>query len=253
MGALHGGHLSLIRRARQENDVLVVSAFVNPTQFGPNEDFEDYPRALPQDIEQCEKENVEVLFAPRASEMYPGGYATYVLQERYTEPFEGEIRTGHFHGVSTVCAKLFNIVRPTRAYFGQKDYQQCVVIDHMVRDLNMDLAIVLCPTVREKDGLAMSSRNAYLKEAERAQAVCLHRALEKAEALFAGGERRAAALVGAMQQIIDDAPLARLDYLAVVNPDSLREIRRIENRAVVLVAARLGRTRLLDNTILQAK
>jgi len=253
MGALHEGHLSLVRAARAENDVAVVSAFINPTQFGPNEDLDTYPRRLEQDTRLCEQESVDIIFCPRIAEVYPGGYATYVLQERTTEPFEGEIRTGHFHGVCTVCAKLFNIVRPTRAYFGQKDYQQSVVIRRMVRDLNFDMAIRVCPIVREPDGLAMSSRNSYLTPKQRSQAVCLSRAMRRAEELFAEGTRRVAPLVTAMQDIIQEAPLARLDYLAVVNPESLREIRRIESEAVVLVAARFGSTRLLDNTILRAK
>jgi pantoate--beta-alanine ligase len=253
MGALHEGHLSLIRRAREENDYVFVSAFVNPTQFGPSEDLENYPRTLDQDTDACQKEGVDFIFAPRSAEMYPTGYATYVLQERYTEPFEGEIRTGHFHGVCTVCTKLFNIVQPTRAYFGQKDYQQGLVIRRMVQDMNIDLEIIMCPIVRESDGLAMSSRNAYLPEEQRAQATCLSKALAKCSEMFADGERSVAPLIAAMRQVIDDAPLARLDYLAIVSPDSLREIRRIESEAVVLVAARLGGTRLLDNSILKVE
>ena len=253
MGALHEGHLSLIRRARKENDILAVSIFVNPTQFGPNEDYDGYPQTLAQDREACENEGVDILFAPGPGEMYPAGYATYVLQERYTEPFEGEIRTGHFHGVCTICAKLFHVFQPTRAYFGHKDYQQSVVIRRMVRDLNFDLEIRVCPTVREHDGLALSSRNSYLTPEQRAQAVCLSKALRQAEEMYAGGERRAAPLVAAMQDIIQQAPLARVDYLSVVNPESLREMRRVESEAVILVAARLGSTRLLDNTRLPLK
>ena len=253
MGALHEGHLSLIRKAREETDAVVVSIFVNPTQFGPDEDFDVYPRPIQRDREVCEKENVDILFTPRASEMYSAGYATYILQERYTEPFEGEIRTGHFHGVCTICAKLFNMVTPTTAYFGQKDYQQSVVVRRMARDLNFDITIRLCPIVREKDGLAMSSRNNYLSPEERRQATCLHRALVKAEEIFKGGERRAAPLKAAMEDIITQSPLAKLDYLAVVNPHSLREIRRVESEAIVLVAARFGKTRLIDNARLSAR
>jgi len=253
MGALHEGHLSLVRAARKENDVVVVSVFVNPTQFGPSEDFDTYPRALDQDALACEKEEVDVLLAPRTADMYPAGYATYVLQERYTEPFEGEIRTGHFHGVCTVCAKFFNIVQPTTAYFGRKDYQQSVVIRRMVRDLNMDMEIKVCPIVREADGLAMSSRNVFLNAEERAQAPCLYRALQRAEELFHEGEHSAAALVAAMEQVLQEAPLGQVDYLAIVNPDSLREIRRVESEAIVLVAVRFGKTRLLDNTLLSVE
>ena len=250
MGALHEGHLSLIRAARSETDLVVVSIFVNPSQFGPTEDFDSYPRTLEQDTLTCDKERVDILFAPRSGDMYPAGYATYMLQERYTEPFEGEIRTGHFHGVCTICAKLFNIVRPTKAYFGQKDYQQSVVIRRMVRDMNFDIEIRVCPIIREADGLAMSSRNSCLSPEERAQAVCFSKALRKAEEMFEAGERRAAPLIAAMEKILQESPQARLDYVAVVNPDSLREIRRIESEAAILMAARLGKVRLLDNTLL---
>jgi pantoate--beta-alanine ligase len=185
--------------------------------------------------------------------MYPGGYATYVLQERYTEAFEGDIRTGHFHGVCTVCAKLFNLVHPDIAFFGQKDYQQSVVIRRMVRDLNFDVKISVCPIVRESDGLAMSSRNVYLSPEEREQATALHGALRKAEELFAAGERRAAPLIAAMGEVIREAPLAKVDYIAVVNPETLREIRRVESEAMVLLAVRMGRTRLIDNCHLSAR
>ena len=253
MGALHEGHLSLIRRARKETDVVVVSIFVNPTQFGPDDDFDVYPRPRQQDRDICEKENVDIVFAPRTSEMYPAGYATYVLQERYTEPFEGEIRTGHFHGVCTVCAKLFNLVAPDIAYFGQKDYQQSVVVRRMVRDLNFDVEIRLCPIVREEDGLAMSSRNSYLSPEERRQATCLYRALTKAEEMFQAGEHRAAPIKSAMEEIIMESPLAKLEYIGVVNPEGLREIRRVESVAMVLVAARFGDTHLIDNVRLSAR
>jgi len=253
MGALHAGHLSLIRSSRAEMDVTAVSVFVNPTQFGPAEDFDAYPRPLDHDRAMCEKEGADLLFAPPVAEMYPGGYATYVLQERYTESFEGEIRTGHFHGVCTVCAKLFNLVQPNTAYFGQKDYQQSVVVRRMARDMNFDLTIRVCPTVREPDGLAMSSRNVYLSPEQRRQATALRRALDKAEAMFESGERRAQPLVAAMERVIHEAPAAKVDYIAVVNPDSLREIRRIESEAAVLLAVRLGKTRLIDNTRLVVK
>jgi len=253
MGALHAGHLSLIRRARQETDGVVVSIFVNPTQFGPAEDFDSYPRPIQRDSESCEKAGVDILFVPPTAEMYPGGYATYVLQERYTESFEGEIRTGHFHGVCTICAKLFNLVRPDIAYFGQKDYQQCVVVRHMVRDLNFDVKILVCPTIREADGLATSSRNVYLSLEEREQATVLYRALRKAEEMFRNGERLAVPIMAAMDEVIREAPLVKVDYIAVVNPETLREIRRVESEAMVLLAVRLGRTRLIDNCHLSAR
>ena len=253
MGALHEGHLSLVRRARKENDTVVVSVFVNPTQFGPEEDFDAYPRPIENDRRMCEQAGVDILFAPAPAEMYTGGYATYVLQERYTEAFEGEIRTGHFHGVCTVCCKLFNLVKPHTAYFGQKDFQQSVVVRRMVKDLNMDLNVEVCPTVRESDGLAMSSRNVYLSPEERAQATVLHRAMRRAEDIFKGGERSVAPMLDAMRKVFETAPLAKVDYIAFANPDTLREVRRIESEAVILVAARLGRTRLIDNMRLTAK
>jgi len=253
MGALHDGHMSLIRRSVEETDVTVASVFVNPTQFAPSDDFDTYPRQLERDRDMCANAGVDVFFVPTPAEMYPAGYATYVLQERYTEPFEGEIRTGHFHGVCTVCAKLFNLVQPHAAYFGQKDYQQSVVVRRMARDLNFNIEIRVCPIVREPDGLAVSSRNVYLSPDERAQATSLHRSLCAAEELFSQGERRAAPILTAMEKVLDDAPLAKVDYLAIVNPDSLREIRRIESEAVALVAVRLGKTRLIDNTRLTTR
>lgn len=253
MGALHAGHTALIKAARAKHDIVVVSLFVNPNQFGPSEDFDSYPRPLEHDVAICERENVDLLFTPSAGEMYTAGYATYVLQERYTEAFEGEIRTGHFHGVCTVCAKLFNIVKPNVAYFGQKDYQQTVVIRRMVRDLNFDLSIEVCPTVREPDGLAMSSRNVYLSPEERRQATCLYRALSRAKELYDAKERSSSPMIAAMEEIIRESPLAKVDYLAVVNPESLREIRRVESEAIILGAIRLGRTRLIDNIRLASK
>ena len=253
MGALHEGHLSLVRHSRKEMAATVASIFVNPTQFGPSEDFDKYPRPIERDRELCEKAGVELVFAPPASEMYPDGYATCVLQERYTETFEGAVRAGHFRGVCTVCAKLFNLVRPAVAYFGQKDYQQTVVIRHMVRDLNMDLEIRVCPIVREADGLAMSSRNIYLSSLERRQATALHRALAAAEQAFAAGERSAAPILDTIKKVIREAPPAQLDYAAIVDPDNLQELRQIETEAVVLLAARFGKTRLIDNTKLAAE
>ena len=250
MGALHKGHLGLIERARNENDAVVVSVFVNPTQFGRDEDLDTYPREPDKDVELCDDAGVDVLFMPSPAEMYPSGYATYVLQERYTDPFEGELRTGHFHGVCTVCCKLFSIVQPDVAYFGQKDYQQTVVIRHMVDDLNLPLSIRVCPTVREPDGLAMSSRNSYLTPVEREQAAVLHRALCKAREMFDAGERAGGSIVAAMREVCRETPAAKVDYIAVADADTLRELPRIESRAVVLIACRIGRTHLIDNTLL---
>jgi len=252
MGALHEGHLSLVRRAKKECRVTVVSVFVNPKQFGVNEDLDTYPRDSAKDTELCKAEGVDLVFMPEPGEMYPSGYATYVLQERYTEPFEGELRTGHFHGVCTVCCKLFNIVRPDVAYFGQKDYQQTVVIRRMAADLNIPVEIRVSPIVREPDGLAMSSRNVYLSPAERDRATVLYRALNAAKALFDEGERSGGTLAAAMRAVFKKTPEARLDYAAVAHPETLRELSRIESDAVLLVACRIGRTHLIDNMLLTA-
>ena len=252
MGALHPGHLSLVQRARKECRLTVVSIFVNPTQFGVNEDLDTYPRDSAKDTELCKAEGVDLLFMPEPGKMYPSGYATYVLQERYTEPFEGELRTGHFHGVCTVCCKLFNIVRPDVAYFGQKDYQQTVVVRRMAADLNIPVEIRVSPIVREPDGLAMSSRNVYLSPAEREQATVLYRALSAAKALFEEGERSGGALVAAMRTVFKKTPEARLDYVAVAHPETLRELPRVESDAILLVACRIGRTHLIDNMLLTA-
>ncbi len=253
MGALHEGHLSLVRRSKKDHSITALSIFVNPTQFGVDEDLDTYPRRSEADRALCETEGVDLLFEPSPSEMYPVGYATYVLQERYTEPFEGEFRTGHLHGVCTICCKLFNVIGPDTAYFGQKDYQQGVAIRHMVQDLNMPMAIQVCPTARESDGLAMSSRNAYLSKDERRQATCLYKALYKAREIVAGGEHSVAPLLATMEQVIrESAPDAKIDYVAAANPDSLREVRRIETEAVLFVAVRLGKTRLIDNILISA-
>jgi len=250
MGALHPGHLSLIKRAREECKVTVVSVFVNPAQFGVDEDLDTYPRDTAKDAELCKAEGANILFMPEPAEMYPSGYATYVLQERYTDPFEGELRTGHFHGVCTICCKLFNIVRPDVAYFGQKDYQQTVVVRRMAADLNIPVEIRVSPIVRESDGLAMSSRNSYLSPTEREQATVLYRALTAAKELFEEGERSGRALFAAMRAVFDKTPQARLDYAAVANPETLRELARVESKAVLLVACRIGRTHLIDNMLL---
>jgi pantoate--beta-alanine ligase len=251
MGALHEGHLSLVRRVRREAGFVVVSVFVNPTQFGPNEDFAAYPRCLEKDRRLCEAAGVDVLFAPEVETMYPPGSVTRVVQKDLTELWEGARRPGHFDGVCTVCAKLFNMVQPDVACFGQKDFQQAAVIRRMVRDLNMPVDVVVCPTVREPDGLAMSSRNAYLSGEERIQAGCLSRALRVAEGLVSRGETRSAALVQAMEAVIRREPLARLDYVAVVHPETLRPVETIEAGAVALMTVRIGKTRLLDNAVLR--
>lgn len=250
MGALHAGHLALVDRATAECGFVAVSIFVNPTQFGPGEDLAKYPRTLDVDAQKCQKAGVDVVFAPSAEEMYPEGFDSWVEVRGLTEVLEGESRPGHFRGVTTVCAKLFNIVCPDRAYFGAKDYQQLQVIRRMVRDLNMPLQIVSVPTIREPGGLALSSRNAYLSEDQRRAALVLNRSLREAKAAYDSGERRGAAIQELAQNLIKAEPLARIDYVAVVDAQSLRPVDMIEKPAVVLLAVRVGSTRLIDNAVL---
>lgn len=253
MGALHEGHLSLIRRAREENDYVVVSIFVNPIQFCPGEDYESYPRDLKRDSELCENEGVDLVFAPAVEEMYPEGFCTYVDQKGLTEVLCGARRPGHFSGVLTVVSKLFNILQPDRAYFGAKDYQQSLIIRRMVRDLNMMVDIVVCPTVRERDGLAMSSRNWYLSPEERRQASCLYRALMRAKELAQDGERDPARIIEELRRVIEGSPDARIDYIEVVHPETLRPIERVEQEALVALAVRFGKARLIDNCVIEVK
>ena len=248
MGYLHEGHLSLVRQARKENDVVVVSIFVNPTQFGPGEDFERYPRDLKRDMELLKPIGVEAVFVPAVEDMYPPGYRTYVEVGDITTRLCGASRPGHFRGVTTVCCKLFNIVMPHRAYFGKKDFQQYVVLRTMVADLNMDLEIVPMPIVREPDGLAMSSRNTYLSEQERQAALCLYRSLKKAQELFAGGERRAQVIKEEVEKVIRAEPLATIDYVEVVDPDTFLPVEEAREGTLVALAVKVGPARLIDNT-----
>ncbi len=250
MGYLHEGHLSLVRRARAENDHVAVSIFVNPTQFGPHEDYNRYPRDLERDLRLLEPLGVDLVFAPSVEEMYPPGFQTWVIVEEVSRPLEGAARPGHFRGVATVVTKLFNIVQPDRAYFGQKDAQQAVVIRRMVQDLNIPVEIVVCPTVREPDGLAMSSRNTYLNPEERRAATVLFRALQAAKARYEQGERDAERLREAMREVIQAEPLARLDYVSVADPETLQELDRVEDRALLSLAVYIGKTRLIDNILL---
>jgi pantoate--beta-alanine ligase len=251
MGYLHEGHLSLARAARAANAHVVASIFVNPTQFGPDEDFERYPRDAERDLSLLEREGVDVVFMPAVEEMYPDGASTFVdVSGPVTEVLEGAARPGHLRGVTTVVAKLFNIVEPARAYFGQKDAQQLVVVRKMARDLRMPVEIAGCAIVREPDGLAMSSRNAYLSPEERQAALSLSMALRRAEELFASGERDAERLRGAMRDVLGAEPLARVDYVSVADPDSLQELARVETSALASLAVRIGSTRLIDNTVL---
>lgn len=252
MGFLHEGHLSLMRRARAENDVLVVSIFVNPTQFGPAEDFDSYPRDLAGDLVKVEAERADLVFAPSAGAMYSKEFRTFVEVGDITEVMCGASRPGHFRGVTTVVAKLFNLIKPHRAYFGQKDYQQTVVARRMVTDLNLDLDVVVLPTVREADGLAMSSRNARLAPDQRAAARVLYRSLRLSEDRIRSGERNAKAILDEMRAMIEAEPLARIDYVVLCDPESLKPVDRIEGLALAALAVRFGSTRLIDNILLQA-
>ncbi|MGB8478809.1 MAG: pantoate--beta-alanine ligase [Acidobacteriaceae bacterium] len=247
MGALHAGHRSLVQAARQRCDLVVVSIFVNPTQFGPNEDFSRYPRTLEQDCRMLEAEGVDVVFTPTAETMYPTGASTFVDVEGVSDRLDGASRPGHFRGVATVVAKLFHIVQPDLSFFGQKDAAQVAVLRKMVRDLDFPLEIIVCPTVREHDGLAMSSRNRYLSAEERRQALTLSWALRSAEMLIARGEHRASALLKSMREIFQEEPAIRVDYLAVIDPDTLLPIDDVNAGALLAVAAYVGNTRLIDN------
>jgi pantoate--beta-alanine ligase len=251
MGYLHEGHLSLVRYARQENDGVIVSIFVNPTQFGPGEDFDKYPRNLERDLALLEREKVDVVFTPLVEKMYPPGYQSFVSVDELTDRLEGASRPGHFKGVTTVVAKLLNIVQPNRAYFGQKDAQQAIVINKMVADLNMNLEIITAPTVREPDGLAMSSRNIYLNHDERQAALVLWRALSLAQRLWANGERNAKLIRQEMTSLIQREPLARISYISIADMDNLDELDEIRCPALVSLSVYFGKTRLIDNIILE--
>ena len=252
MGALHEGHLSLVRAARAQSDVVVVSIFVNPTQFGPNEDFAKYPRSFEQDRAMLEAENADCIFSPSVEEMYPPGGATWVTVEGLSDKLDGRSRPGHFRGVTTVVSKLFNIVEPQLAFFGQKDAAQVAIIRKMVHDLNFDVKIVVCPIVRESDGLAMSSRNAYLNQEQRRQATALSRSLQRVKTLIQQGETKAETLIAAGKQVMTEEPEARLDYFEIVHPDTLDAVKDLSNGALVAVAAYIGTTRLIDNLLVPA-
>jgi len=250
MGALHEGHLSLVRAARSSSDLVAASIFVNPTQFGANEDLAKYPRSFERDRELLQGERVELLFAPSVEEMYPAGAVTWVTVEGLSDKLDGRSRPGHFRGVTTVVAKLFHVVQPDAAFFGQKDAAQVAIIRRMVRDLNLPVEIVVCPIVRAADGLAMSSRNAYLDPDERKRALVLQRSLLRAEHLAESGERNAARLIAAGREEIDKESSVRLDYFEIVNPDTLDPLEDISGGGLVVVAAVVGGTRLIDNILL---
>jgi pantoate--beta-alanine ligase len=247
MGYLHAGHVSLVERARRENQRVAASVFVNPTQFGPSEDLARYPRDLERDRKLLAAAGCDMLFVPEVAEMYPPGSATLVDVGAVAAPLEGERRPGHFRGVATVVLKLFGIVQPTRAYFGEKDAQQLAVLRRMTRDLDVPVEVVGCPTVREPDGLALSSRNSYLTPAERRAAAALYRALTSARALCDAGERGGDALREAMRRTLASEPLVRVDYVSVADPDSFRELETVAGPALFSLAAFLGRARLIDN------
>ena len=251
MGALHEGHLSLVRTAKAQSGFVVVSIFVNPLQFGPTEDLAKYPRNFERDRELLEKEGVDLIFAPSVAEMYPSAGITYVNVEGLSERLDGQSRPGHFRGVTTVVSKLFHIVEPDRAVFGQKDAAQVAIIQRMVRDLNIPVEIVVAPIVRESDGLAMSSRNAYLSPKQRKQALVLSRSLHPVEGLFMRGERSTSELMAAGRNVFAEEPAVRIDYLSIVDPDSLEPLAEITRSALVAVAAFVGSTRLIDNVVLQ--
>lgn len=252
MGYLHEGHLSLVRAARAECASVVVSIFVNPTQFGPSEDLAAYPRDLPRDLAQLEAEDADLVWMPTSDSMYPPGYQTWVTVDEMTRPLEGAMRPGHFRGVTTVVAKLFNAVQPDKAYFGQKDAQQALVIQQMVRDLSFPLQVVICPIVREADGLAMSSRNTYLDSQERNAATVLWRALSAAQLAFDSGERHADRLRQIMQDVIHAEPLANLQYVSCADAQSLQEIEgAVPGRTLLSMAVFIGKTRLIDNILLE--
>jgi len=251
MGALHAGHTALVQRAKQECAPVVASIFVNPKQFGPNEDFTKYPRTLEPDSEKFSTAGVDTLFLPEASEIYPTGFRTYVTVEGLSDRLEGRSRPGHFRGVATVVMKLLEIVQPNFAYFGRKDAQQVRIISQMVRDLNLDTEIVVCPIVREPDGLALSSRNAYLSAEERRAATVLYRALEAARAELAAGARDSLQLQSVIRRVLEAEPLAAVDYVQIVDADAFEPITRIARPAYLLLAVFIGKTRLIDNLYIE--
>ena len=247
MGALHEGHMSLMEAARKNCDKVVASVFVNPLQFGPDEDYDNYPRDLERDAAIAESKSVDVVFHPSVEEMYPENYNTYVVMETLTDTLCGASRPGHFRGVCTVVNKLFNIVQPDKAFFGQKDAQQLAIIMRMVSDLNMNLEVIGCPIVREDDGLAKSSRNTYLSSEERAAALCLSRAIFKAQEMIEGGERDSVTIAQAVTNTIEEEPLAKIDYVEVVNLGNMQPVDTLPESGLVAIAVYIGSTRLIDN------
>ena len=253
MGYLHQGHLSLVRESLHQADQTVVSIFVNPTQFGPAEDYHQYPRDLKRDAKILEKEGVDFIFAPEVKEMYPEGYKTYVQVEKLQDRLCGRSRSGHFRGVCTVVLKLFNIVKPDLAFFGQKDAQQAIILKKMVKDLDLDVRIKVLPIVRDKDGLALSSRNTYLNPDQRKAALSLSRSLKMAEEMIKKGERKAEKIIKRIKEIIEKEPLARLDYAEIVELEELNPVTKIDQDVLIALAVFIDRVRLIDNTIIRLK
>jgi pantoate--beta-alanine ligase len=249
MGYFHDGHLDLMREGRKSGDSLIVSIYVNPTQFGPSEDLEKYPRNFDRDRSLAESVGVDVIFFPSNAEMYPKNYQTYITVEEVTKNLCGLSRPGHFRGVATVCAKLFHMVKPHIAIFGKKDFQQLVTIKRMVADLNMDLEIVGMPTTREKDGLAMSSRNVYLSQEERESALCLSRSLKRAKEQYEEGERDAGRILESVKKYIENVPFARIDYLKICSTETMNDVKNLDGESVLALAVFIGSTRLIDNYV----
>ena len=249
LGALHDGHMSMIRQARKETDYVVVSIFLNPTQFGPNEDLNKYPKREQQDLDLCREAGIDAVFLPSVEQMYRGGYRTVVKVKGLSEKLCGAERPGHFDGVCTVVAKLFNIIGPSLAYFGQKDAQQALIIRRMVADLDLPIEVRVCPTVRETSGLAMSSRNAYLSEQQREQAGCLYKAMLKGQELIASGEQDAEKVIGAMRQVISQAGVSEIDYIEAVDAETLEKATQTSQTWLLAAAIRIGQARLIDNIL----
>jgi len=249
MGALHIGHISLIEAANKDCDFVVVSIFVNPTQFGPGEDFKKYPRPLKADLEICRKAEVDVVFTPTPKQMYPDENLTWVNVEKLTEPLCGQFRPSHFRGVTTVCAKLFNIVTPDIAYFGQKDAQQAIVIKRMVADLNMPLEIVICPTIREPNGLAVSSRNQYLTEQQKKDAASIYKSLQKCRRMIDAGVKETKEIITEMNRILQQVPSIEIEYISIVDVETLQAVDKIAGKVLAAVAVRIGPARLIDNIL----
>ena len=248
MGSLHEGHLSLIRKAHQQCEEVVISIFVNPTQFGKGGDYQRYPRDLSKDMKLSEKEGVDVIFAPSREEMYPQGYSTFVeIKGNLSSTLEGASRPGHFEGVATILTKLFNIINPDYSYFGEKDYQQALVVKKLVKELNLDTRILVLPTIRGKDGLALSSRNSYLNKKERTAATIFYKVLKRAKEWVGEGEKDPSALVSKMRALIEKEPLVRIDYVAVVNPKTLEKVKEVRGEVLALLAVNIGETRLIDS------